>query len=53
MDIQSIGVIIIGLILLGVVWKVITGAIRFVLTLVVIGAVVYFLMPYLNGGAGL
>jgi hypothetical protein len=44
-QLQPVVVIIIGLVLLAVAWKVITGILRLVLTVVVIGAVIYFLLP--------
>ncbi|HEU5087867.1 MAG TPA: hypothetical protein VFT99_10490 [Roseiflexaceae bacterium] len=48
-SLQPIVVIIIGLVLLAVAWKIISGIFRLVLTVVVIGAVIYFLLPYLGG----
>jgi hypothetical protein len=50
--VEQILPIIVGIAILWVVWKVVKGVIRLVLTVVVIGAVIYFLLPYL-GGAGL
>ena len=48
-SLQPIVVIIIGLVLLAIAWKIISGIFRLVLTVVVIGAVIYFLLPYIGG----
>jgi hypothetical protein len=50
--VEQIVPIIVGIAILWVIWKVVKGIIRLVLTVVVIAAVIYFLLPYL-GGAGL
>lgn len=47
-QLQPIIVIIIGLIVLGVVWKIIKGMLRLIITLVIIGAAIYFLLPLIR-----
>lgn len=47
-QLQPIIVIVIGLLLLGFVWRMIKGLIRLVITLVIIGAAMYFLLPLIR-----
>ena len=43
--------IVVGLLILWVVWKIVKGVIRIVLTVLVIAAVIYFVLPLLMGAA--
>ncbi len=47
-QLQPIIVIVIGILLLGFVWKLIKGMIRLVITLLIIGAAIYFLLPMIQ-----
>ncbi len=49
MDLQPVIAIVVGLIIIGIIWKVITGIIRLVLTVGLIGIILYFVWPYLVG----
>lgn len=47
-QLQPIIVIVIGLLLLGFIWRMIKGLIRLIITLVIIGAAIYFLLPLIR-----
>jgi hypothetical protein len=47
-DLSPIIIIVIAIVALGLLWRVITGTIRLVLSLVVVAAVVYFLWTFLS-----
>jgi hypothetical protein len=47
-DLSPIIIIVIAVVALGLLWRVITGTIRLVLSLVVVAAVVYFLWTFLS-----
>ncbi len=48
MDLQTLVVLIVGIVLLGLVWRLIKGLIRFVLTIGVILLIIYILLNVLR-----
>lgn len=47
-QLQPIIMIVIALLVLGFVWKLIKGILRLIITVLVIGAAIYFLLPMLQ-----